>query len=1240
MCAALSVTLGMGIFSACAGTSENNNEEEELPPLPADTQVIKNGNFEFFNDMTKKEKTERRDLINAPTSWTFSSGSPSSNAASGIVNADEWTSLTKSSYSLIPESERNTTDDEGNTVPVKSGTLSTSVANSAVEHWDEASIYDRLEFYDFYGISSSSAFELYDDYKYGISFKDVKDLATEVGTELKLYDDAKLEEEDADGNEKTPETGVLMIHNHRTSEYTRGTAQSYTSGTTITLNAGTAAEVSVWVKTMSLYHFSTENASESDDENDIKVTKGAGAYIGVKQTVGGNDVGDMQIKNIITEKDEAAAEEHNGWQKYTVYIRANTFATTTFRIVLGLGQGTSDDRYYAVDGVALFDDVTCKIIDEAAFEDATEGLSPGTTLCTLEDSGDAKKFSATDEHSGDFKDNYVYAIDLKADFDPYDITEVDNDSDVGLTVERSGSNIYTSAKKYPSLDDSRGEDENVVGKFTYGELKTQAANNGYLRTILNDDFKAFEGTDPLFGGDIVMLLSVNGAAYTAKLPEQRVEAHERLLISFFVKTSDIRDGKMGGGAILVEETGKSTSSPTITPFNSLDVPTVDIDDDVKDIYDGWVQCFFFIENDTKTAKTFHIELTYGPTSIASSSRSDYSDGYAAFANFQTCSLTKTQYEYASSGASSYSQKVSLTAAVEDASRFDTASASGNTLEEGLAIPSNYNGVLAGSNVLATDGVKNPNLEELIKDYNVYTGLLAKKYEEEYRTNGADWQKALSGLFQNPADDAWWTTIFGNNSVSDPAYQPLVIYNAGEKAAPSYGYTSGKMSFGTNTTTLVSLRVKLSSNAKAYLYLIDVSDPAAGYTDTLVSTLPTVTYWKGGDGNIVHGDPTADDYDEKTGVAYYLQSNGLYTKAGETDGTYYANLLSYEHDKNETKGEDNLVTKSNKIAFYGVIGEDGNSTYYAYRDGEEGNYTYRCPVEQLPYGTDNDFVRYGGLEARKTLIEIDGSKASAGSWINVSFYIQTGNEAKDYRLELWAGDRDNDTDGIPAKSYVFFDRCSTASTSDYAGERDAAVSALKEKLNEGKRPGAEGYLGEKDNLPADYATYYTFTFYDSPDYLRYDKDTDDSGIDPWNSYVQSEKTETLVYLRFEDLDGSLLEGQPSYQLFLSYAENEQTVEADTLPDDSESDSGSSDSTDTDETGGNVWLYLASALLVAALVLTIVALIVRRLWSKRRKSVKVKAPKARRPVKEKRAETSSEPAPEKAPEEKDENDPYNE
>ena len=239
MCAALSVTLGMGIFSACAGTSENNNEEEELPPLPADTQVIKNGNFEFFNDMTKKEKTERRDLINAPTSWTFSSGSPSSNAASGIVNADEWTSLTKSSYSLIPESERNTTDDEGNTVPVKSGTLSTSVANSAVEHWDEASIYDRLEFYDFYGISSSSAFELYDDYKYGISFKDVKDLATEVGTELKLYDDAKLEEEDADGNEKTPETGVLMIHNHRTSEYTRGTAQSYTSGTTITLNAGT-----------------------------------------------------------------------------------------------------------------------------------------------------------------------------------------------------------------------------------------------------------------------------------------------------------------------------------------------------------------------------------------------------------------------------------------------------------------------------------------------------------------------------------------------------------------------------------------------------------------------------------------------------------------------------------------------------------------------------------------------------------------------------------------------------------------------------------------------------------------------------------------------------------------------------------------------------------------------------------------------------------------------------------------
>ena len=252
------------------------------------------------------------------------------------VAQDEWDSLTKSSYSLIsPE-----------------GTADSDAIAFGYTHWDEASIYDRLQFLDEYDDeldklgSSSAEKKLFNKYNYSVDFEDVENLRAELGEKVALRNDDKTD------------TGVLMIHNSRTSDGVRGTAQYYTSGTTVTLKAGTSAELSVWVKTSNLYHYYSDNASEGDENNGTVVTRHAGAYIGVTNTVGGTTLDQMQIKNINTR----GVEANNGWEEYKLYIRANTFATSTFRIVLGLGQGSSDNRYEAVDGYALFDDLTCKII--------------------------------------------------------------------------------------------------------------------------------------------------------------------------------------------------------------------------------------------------------------------------------------------------------------------------------------------------------------------------------------------------------------------------------------------------------------------------------------------------------------------------------------------------------------------------------------------------------------------------------------------------------------------------------------------------------------------------------------------------------------------------------------------------------------------------------------------------------------------------------------------------------------
>ncbi len=1259
----LSATLTLGIVTACAVPANENDDEGKTPTLPPDTQLLKNGNFEFYSEMTEKKQDERRDFINSPNNWTFSSGSPSSDASSGIVNLADWKYMSESTFSLVPAEEDRVDDPE----------LTASVVSYADAHWDEASLYDRLEFYDYYDIDSKSEFEKYGDYDYSLDFDDVKKLKEigEKGDPLDLYEKEGRKTDGSDGD-----SSILMIHNDRSSDYVLGTAQYYT-GTTVTLSAGTSAELKVRVRTSQLYHYT----SNTNAEDDLPVEARAGAYISITNTIGGSEQDKLQVKNIIT-KDK--------WQTYTFYIRANTFASTTFRVVLGLGQGTSDYRYEAVNGYAFFDDVECNIIpnepnaekpDAMSYEKAVEdnGLNlPGRNFAGLNDKGDSRIFYATDDAGAQSEYN-TFALDLYAPFETYGGV---HNAEVQLTQEVSGSKTYDSGKISPSLSDNRGTSgtekskQSIAGVYSLAELSNMSRSgtanyNGYLKDIYEKDFAnfPFEQTD-----DIVLLLSTNGAAYTAKLDEFEVNPNEKLLLSFFVKTSDIRSGKTGGGALLVDGENKTA----ITPFNSVNVSKVDIDDDNKDIYDGWVQCFFFVENTTDTLKVFHIELTYGPTSIAESSVSDYTAGYAAFANFETSYLTKDQYGFAQTG--TYAQKVSLTASVTDSSKFDDASANGTQLEYGLATPVNYTGVLAGSNVLIettydADGNvsnRNPDPKTLATKNGIYAGLLSYNNAENYLGLDPDeadgsylpngWMKALNkGGITLPEDteanraerdriaNEWWKSLFGNaGSAANTAYQPLVILNTSADAQPSYGFFAGNTSISSNSSSRISVRVKLSEGAKVHLYLIDVSD-VKSRDKGLAMTLPSYTYWYDDDGNIVNGDPAAKDFDEEKDIAFTLEDNGLYKKVGDTTDTYYANLANFETDK-ETS---DLLASDGSIAYYFHDGK-----YYAYRTGEEGAYEYKQVVTELP--KTGDFVRYtnpnhdGYNDGYTAVIEVEGTSENANKWITVSFYVQTGNTAKDYRLELWAGERTNKENGLPAGASVFFDRCSTASASNY--------SALLEESRDAMLAYAEGsdhpYQDKNDpkKIASEYGLYYTFTFFDSPAYLRYDKTEDEKELgNPWQDYVQSSYEESLVWLRCSDLDGKLFSpdgtGLPTVSLFMSYASNEVTVTPADLggDDDSSSSGGSTNTTDTPNDGTNVWMLASSILLVVALLITMLSLAGRKLYQKYKKDAPKAAKKKERiaPVRAAKAEEApvpEEPAPEpeeEAPaEQPDENDPYNE
>lgn len=1169
----MAAVLSLGVFAACNNSDDDGDtEEEDSAAMPADTQLLKNGDFEFYSEMTKDED-ELRAILNTPSNWSFSSGSPSSDTKSGLIDLKYWDSISKSKYEY------------------------TSVTD-AYTNWDKGSIYDKLKFYykcdnpsnnkdydvfeDAYEALSSSSDEkkFFNEHAFSsVDFEDVQYLAEELGTG---------EEQTAPilhGGEEQKGTGVLMIHNRRTSDGAVGTAQSYSSSTTITLNAGTSAKISVWVKTAQLRHYYSDLKENEADLDGLEVTSEAGAYIGVTQTVGGTTLDQMQIKNINTKVTNGGENaENNGWEQYTVYVRASTFATTTVKLVLGLGQGNSDDRYEAVNGYALFDDVNCEIIENADFPTTLAD----TYTCDIKDKKDGKLFDATKLYNADNAYAKTFAIDLYAANTSY-LLDRDKMS-FGLTEETSGTLTYTSEDIDPSLNDNTKDGSVPTNKKSITDVTSlsdiKGSSNGYLSNIAEKDFKNF----PFANEDVLLLLSTNGAAYTAKMTSEKftVKKDEPLLVSFFVKTSEVITGRTGATITLVDGETKTT----ISAFDSTKIATVDIDDKNKDIYDGWVQCFFFVSNDTEDdnteeGKTFSLEFSLGPTSIASSDKYDYGQGYAAFANFETRTLTKTELSYASTG--DRAKKVSLTGITEDTTVFDSVTATSD-IEHGFGTPVNFQGVRAGSNWMDPDSkIENTVPEDLS------VGLLNYKNEINYVNAGI-----LSGS---------WTDLFAD-SKGRTALQPLVIMNNDAvNAKPSYGYRTEKATISASSYQKISLRVKLSAKAKATVYLTDVSEFSnKGYNDFLAPGAPEVTYWYDNEGNICDKDPSEKD----SKVVFELQTNGLYLKADSTDETYYANLKNYKMKE----GDSNLYLGNGKtVAFYGHEGE-----YYAYRtELSDGIPKYDQKVKDLYENGGEEIARYDYIKNTLPVatITVDNSEGTAPTdWITVSFYVHTGNEAKNYRLEVWAGDRiDEDENGIPKGGYVFFDRYSSTSISNYDTLVKEAVAELEET-----------YKNELDgeNLPSKVAQYYTFTYYDSVNYLRYDvnEDVDEVG-NLYASYDQSNYSEELIYLAHDEYEEEGDELPTTLRRFINYAASDVTVEADTPADDDDNDTDDSDKEPIST--GDILLIVSSALLGIVLLVVIVLLLVRHFTGKRRKATKATA------VQDKRYRPSAKKAPKEDEEE---------
>lgn len=1168
----LSATLGG--FAACSNSNTQDVDDSEVSVTEKDDGRISNAKFEIYDDNDGKNL-----IITSPKGWTRTAGSSgsntavSSNSASGIVDTENWETYTQTSE------------------------LAHATVEEAEANWENLTVRDKLEFLFNWKKESSdnvvSDLSFYDEdddiFNYNVDFEDLPSCKNPG-----VHEGAKEED-----------TGLLMLHNYLSKD-AWGTAQKYTSSSTITLQPGLSAELSVWVKTSDLTYATT--AGESQD-----VIKDRGAYIALTNSVSGKALDQIQVKNIVA----------NEWTKYTFYLTSSDYAETTFTLVLGLGQ-SGKTKWEYVSGYAFFDDISCTVMNTKDY-----AFNTADKIIAVDDAIETKQIRV--DTATDPLPNNTLHVDFRKANKTHAASFNSSHTQYAQTTENKNGDTHTSGITPSQYD--------LTGVYTKEELSA-ITNNAYLSAVYNKDFANY----PFGGSDMLLLFSVSGSPYTAKLgsilPLQKSgEENSMVALSFWLKTSDLAGGFTGAGVKMhvADASGNITTQELFTSQNTSSPVEVEIDtvsgEKNEDAFDGWQQYFIFLKNNTEEKQTITFEFTYGPTAISTTTKDGYREGYAAFANMTAVVLEEDEFDALTE--STYSKVIVIGEEKTSFTKFDDAAGvPTDAIETGFANPSNYDGVWGGSKYVAWDG------EPCEKNSYDYAGLLNSEYQSNY-----------ANILPAPSNVAVADILAG-------ATQPLVIYN---DKAQSYGFIGSTQTISANSPATIGIKIKASEGAIAHVYLMESSD--AGYNNTLEISTPNYVYWYDEDGNICSKDPTKSGFDKKRDVAFKRNDRGLFVANSlwrdydETTmaGKVFANLQNYELDEEEGNL---LVAKdgveynydsskwehegNNGIAFYGYDASAG--TAYLTADKEDIVY------DLASLANVKDFARY--TQNKKTgELSMTVVGDSNAEWVECFFYIQTGSEAKSYRLEVWSGSREGDVAGhSAADSYVAFELISWSK--DFTDLRTEKLSEAQEAfrkfldtagktfeayaLAEGLIDDAEEYI-EWDivfrhwyNKEVDTIAYTAFSFFDSAKFLRYDAELDKEDVgNSYDDHNATEYKEGLAFFKYYDASKN------QYSVFVDYSFVEVAVAVDSDVETEVDDED--DTTATTNDGMNIWLLISSLALAGVLLLAVASLLIQKLVRKHRKThgrtVKVKAPKAK---KEKPAKKEKEVAPE---EEKSENDPYN-
>lgn len=566
----------------------------------------------------------------------------------------------------------------------------------------------------------------------------------------------------------TKGTKILMIHN-KTSKNGVGTAQKFTSSSNVTVPVNGYSLVEVWVLTNEL--------KTEIDRTDY------GAYVKLVNTVS-DEKAPYVVKNINTQ---------GNWAKISIYVEGSSLRESSYKIVLGLGMGSSAITDEYVEGYAYFDNVTVKEITGTEFEAAKATAIDNVSITEKanDDVSDASYEYKTEAVVSDTSGTTYQPNGEKSD--SYNEAQA-NLNHLKYTVtydipSTSISTIYANGKAndnyvYPGSDYNTDYE---MGSATFSAIKSKCDN---VTNPLGDDAVT----------DYMILNSKGSLTFTTE--NRTVKDGKAYLLSFYIKVKTLG----GQRALSIELVEKGTSVSPIDKTTALlnNITTVGYTDEATN---DWAKVYIYVANHVgdDNERTYALNFHFGPTEQVSDSFL-LPQGYVLLTGYEQIELTRDQFANEVSNNSSYSSITELgsdiLSAIEDEdaktdsyelnySSYDKLNIS-NKLSTSVI---GYTGVVAGHKMIGGE-------KEEFTQADTISGIFNTKYLNEYTEFTAEEKDLINSLEKD-----------GENKY----LQALAIKNT---APTAYGYIGTQGTVSATNTSQITIKLKVSGDAKAYVYLVD------------------------------------------------------------------------------------------------------------------------------------------------------------------------------------------------------------------------------------------------------------------------------------------------------------------------------------------------------------------------------------------------------------------------------------